>query len=155
MHKERSCLKGRNKIILSVYSLLAAIIILTGLVKPSMNWKEKLAVIGFMFVSISLFAFITYVFINKPKKDQSAPRCNIVAKIFWKKYRKPFTLSFYFVGILIVGTTVFSMTGLTFLWKSAVFTVLCAAISGGFFAVYQTANQMLNRSCLERMPDEE
>ncbi|MCY8667715.1 hypothetical protein MOD91_12590 [Bacillus haynesii] len=148
-------MKGRNKIILLVYSLYATIIILAALVKPAINWKEKLAVIGFMFVSISLFAFITYVFINKPKKDQSAPRCNIVAKIFWKKYRKPFTLSFYFVGILIVGTSVFSMTGLTFLWKSAVFTVLCAVISGGFFAVYQATNQMLNRSCLERISDEE
>ncbi|MBU8583985.1 MULTISPECIES: hypothetical protein [Bacillus] len=148
-------MKGRNKIILSVYSLLAAIIILTGLVKPSMNWKEKLAVIGFMFVSISLFAFITYVFINKPKKDQSAPRCNIVAKIFWKKYRKPFTLSFYFVGILIVGTSVFFMPELSLAWKSGVFAILFAVISGGFFTVYQTANQMLNRSCLERMPDEE
>jgi len=148
-------LKGRNKIILLVYSLYATIIILAVLVKPAINWKEKIAVIGFMFVSISLFAVIIYVFINKPKKDKGAPRCNIVAKIFWKKYRKPFTLSFYFVGILIVGTSVFSMTGLTFLWKSAVFTVLCAVISGGFFAVYQTANQMLNRSCLERMPDEE
>ena len=148
-------MKGRNKIILLVYSLYATIIILAVLVKPAINWKEKIAVIGFMFVSISLFAVIIYVFINKPKKDKGAPRCNIVAKIFWKKYRKPFTLSFYFVGILILGTTVFSMTGLTFLWKSAVFTVLCAAISCGFFAVYQTANQMLNRSCLERMPDEE
>ncbi|MDU0416386.1 hypothetical protein [Bacillus paralicheniformis] len=148
-------MKGRNKIILSVYSLLAAIIILTGLVKPSMNWKEKLAVIGFMFVSISLFAFITYVFINKPKKDQSAPRCNIVAKIFWKKYRKPFTLSFYFVGILIVGTSVFFMPELSLAWKSGLFAILFAVISGGFFTVYQTANQMLNRSCLERMPDEE
>ncbi|MCY8090448.1 hypothetical protein [Bacillus haynesii] len=148
-------MKGRNKIILLVYSLYATIIILAVLVKPAINWKEKIAVIGFMFVSISLFAVIIYVFINKPKKDKGAPRCNIVAKIFWKKYRKPFTLSFYFVGILIVGTSVFSMTGLTFLWKSAVFTVLCAVISGGFFAVYQTANQMLNRSCLERMPDEE
>ena len=148
-------MKGRNKIILSVYSLLAAIIILTGLVKPSMNWKEKLAVIGFMFVSISLFAFITYVFINKPKKDQSAPRCNIVAKIFWKKHRKPFTLSFYFVGILIVGTSVFFMPELSLAWKSGVFAILFAVISGGFFTVYQTANQMLNRSCLERMPDEE
>ncbi|PAC95472.1 MULTISPECIES: hypothetical protein [Bacillus] len=148
-------MKGRNKIILSVYSLLAAIIILTGLVKPSMNWKEKLAVIGFMFVSISLFAFITYVFINKPKKDQSAPRCNIVAKIFWKKYRKPFTLSFYFVGILIVGTSVFFMPELSLAWKSGVFAILFAVISGGFFTVYQTANQMLNRSYLERMPDEE
>lgn len=148
-------MKGRNKIILLVYSLYAITIISEVIVKPEVNWKEKIAVIGFMFVSISLFAVIIYVFINKPKKDQSAPRCNIVAKIFWKKYRKPFTLSFYFVGILIVGTTVFSMTGLTFLWKSAVFTVLCAAISCGFFAVYQAANQMLNRSCLERMPDEE
>ncbi|TWM27098.1 hypothetical protein CHCC14821_3697 [Bacillus paralicheniformis] len=148
-------MKGRNKIILSVYSLLATIIILTVLAKSSIKWKEKLAVIGFMFVLISLFAFIIYVFINKPKKDQSVPRSNIVAKIFWKKYRKPFTLSFYFVGILIVGTSVFSMTGLTFLWKSAMFTVLCAAISCGFFAVYQAANQMLNRSCLERVPDEE
>ncbi|MBR8663089.1 hypothetical protein ABE321_06445 [Bacillus paralicheniformis] len=148
-------MKGRNKIILSVYSLLAAIVILTGLVKPSMNWKEKLAVIGFMFVSISLFAFITYVFINKPKKDQSAPRCNIVAKIFWKKYRKPFMLSFYFVGILIVGTSVFFMPELSLAWKSGVFAILFAVISGGFFTVYQAANQMLNRSCLERMPDEE
>ncbi|MCY9369662.1 hypothetical protein [Bacillus haynesii] len=102
-------MKGRNKIILLVYSLYAINIILEALVKPAINWREKISVIGFMFVSISLFAFIIYVFINKPKKDPSAPRCNIVAKIFWKKYRKPFTLSFYFVGILIVGTSVFFM----------------------------------------------
>ncbi|MCY8068901.1 hypothetical protein MOB77_18185 [Bacillus haynesii] len=148
-------MKGRNKIILLVYSLYAITIILEALVKPAINWREKISVIGFMFVSISLFAFIIYVFINKPKKDQSAPRCNIVAKIFWKKYRKPFTLSFYFVGILIVGTSVFFMPELSLAWKSGVFAILFAVISGGFFAVYQTANQMLNRSCLERMPDEE
>ncbi|XSC72324.1 hypothetical protein P5609_002660 [Bacillus licheniformis] len=45
---------------------------MAALVKPAINWKERLAVIGFMFVSISLFTFIIYVFINKPKKDQSA-----------------------------------------------------------------------------------
>ncbi|WP_261378986.1 hypothetical protein [Bacillus licheniformis] len=150
-----SCLKGRNKIIFLVYSLYATIIILAALVKPAINWKERLAVIGFMFASISLFTFIIYVFINKPKKDQSAPRCNIVAKIFWKKHRKPFTLSFYFVGILIVGISVFSMSELSLAWKSGMFAILFAVISGNFFAVYQTANQMLNRSCLERMPDEE
>ncbi|MCY8384306.1 hypothetical protein MOC94_14130 [Bacillus haynesii] len=148
-------MKGSNKIILLVYSLYAITIILEVLVKPAINWREKISVIGFMFVSISLFAFIIYVFINKPKKDPSAPRCNIVAKIFWKKYRKPFTLSFYFVGILIVGTSVFFMPELSLAWKSGVFAILFAVISGGFFAVYQTANQMLNRSCMERMPDEE
>ncbi|MCY8010643.1 hypothetical protein P8881_06325 [Bacillus haynesii] len=148
-------MKGRNKIILLVYSLYAITIILEALVKPAINWREKISVIGFMSLSISLFALIIYVFINKPKKDQSAPRCNIVAKIFWKKYRKPFTLSFYFVGILIVGTSVFFMPELSLAWKSGVFAILFAVISGGFFAVYQTANQMLNRSCMERMPDEE
>ncbi|EWH22871.1 MULTISPECIES: hypothetical protein [Bacillus] len=148
-------MKGRNKIILLVYSLYAITIILEALVRPAINWREKISVIGFMFVSISLFALIIYVFINKPKKDQSAPRCNIVAKIFWKKYRKPFTLSFYFIGILIVGISVFFMPELSLAWKSGVFAILFAVISGGFFAVYQTANQMLNRSCLERMPDEE
>ncbi|MCY9215777.1 hypothetical protein [Bacillus haynesii] len=148
-------MKGRNKIILLVYSLYAITIILEALVKPAINWREKISVIGFMSVSISLFALIIYVFINKPKKDQSAPRCNIVAKIFWKKYRKPFTLSFYFVGILIVGTSVFFMPELSLAWKSGVFAILFTLISGGFFAVYQTANQMLNRSCLKRMPDEE
>ncbi|MCY7790813.1 hypothetical protein MOC99_17865 [Bacillus haynesii] len=148
-------MKGSNKIILLVYSLYAITIILEALVKPAINWREKISVIGFMSVSISLFALIIYVFINKPKKDQSAPRCNIVAKIFWKKYRKPFTLSFYFVGILIVGTSVFFMPELSLAWKSGVFAILFAVISGGFFAVYQTANQMLNRSCMERMPDEE
>ncbi|MCY9262492.1 hypothetical protein [Bacillus haynesii] len=148
-------MKGSNKIILLVYSLYAITIILEALVKPAINWREKISVIGFMSVSTSLFALIIYVFINKPKKDQSAPRCNIVAKIFWKKYRKPFTLSFYFVGILIVGTSVFFMPELSLAWKSGVFAILFAVISGGFFAVYQTANQMLNRSCMERMPDEE
>ncbi|MCY8003447.1 hypothetical protein MOB86_04375 [Bacillus haynesii] len=148
-------MKGRNKIILLVYSLYAITIILEALVEPAINWREKISVIGFMSVSISLFALIIYVFINKPKKDQSAPRCNIVAKIFWKKYRKPFTLSFYFVSILIVGTSVFFMPELSLAWKSGVFAILFAVISGGFFAVYQTANQMLNRSCMERMPDEE
>ncbi|MFB6499537.1 hypothetical protein [Bacillus haynesii] len=148
-------MKGRNKIILLVYSLYAITIILEALVKPAINWREKISVIGFMFVSISLFALIIYMFINKPKKDQSAPRCNIVAKIFWKKYKKPFTLSFYFIGILIVGTSVFFMPELSLAWKFGVFAILFAVISGGFFAVYQTANQMLNRSCLERMPDEE
>ncbi|MEC1176279.1 hypothetical protein [Bacillus paralicheniformis] len=148
-------MKGRNKIILLVYSLYAITIILEALVRPAINWRGKISVIGFMFVSISLFALIIYVFINKPKKDQSAPRCNIVAKIFWKKYRKPFTLSFYFIGILIVGISVFFMPELSLAWKSGVFAILFAVISGGFFAVYQTANQMLNRSCLERMPDEE
>ncbi|MCI4129719.1 hypothetical protein [Bacillus haynesii] len=148
-------MKGRNKIILLVYSLYAITIILEVLVKPAINWREKISVIGFMFVSISLFALIIYMFINKPKKDQSAPRCNIVAKIFWKKYKKPFTLSFYFIGILIVGTSVFFMPELSLAWKSGVFAILFAVISDGFFAVYQTANQMLNRSCLERMPDEE
>lgn len=44
---------------------------------------------------------------------------------------------------------------LSLAWKSGVFAILFAVISGGFFTVYQAANQMLNRSCLERMPDEE
>ena len=139
-------MKGRNKIIFLVYSLYATIIILAALVKPAINWKERLAVIGFMFVSISLFTFIIYVFINKPKKDQSAPRCNIVAKIFWKKYRKPFMLSFYFVGILIVGTSVFFMPELSLAWKSFFFSIFFSFISSLFFTFYQPSNQILNLS---------
>ncbi|MDI5791163.1 hypothetical protein PO124_30480 [Bacillus licheniformis] len=123
-------MKGRNKSFLSLFPIcnnhhLAA------LVKPAINWKERLAVIGFMFVSISLFTFIIYVFINKPKKDQSAPRCNIVAKSL-EETQKPFTLSFYFVGILIVGISVFSMSELSLAWKSGMFAILFAVISGNF-----------------------
>ncbi|MEH6974898.1 hypothetical protein [Bacillus sp. JJ675] len=110
-------MKSRIKIILSIYSLHVTIILLTGLVKPSMNWKEKVSVTGFMFVSVSFFAFIIYVLLNKLMKDQSGPQCNIVAKIFWKKYRKPFTLSFYLIGILIAGTSVFSRNDLSFAWE--------------------------------------
>ncbi|WFA05730.1 hypothetical protein [Bacillus sp. HSf4] len=145
-------MQGRNKIILSIYSLHATIILLTGLVRPSMNWKEKIAVTGFMFVSVSFVAFILYVLLHK--KNQREPRCNIVAKIFWKKYRKPFTLSYYF-AVLIAGTSVFSMTGLSFAWKSGVFAILVAVISAGFFAAYQAANQMLDESCVDRIPAEE
>ncbi|MEC3607396.1 hypothetical protein [Bacillus glycinifermentans] len=120
-----------------------------------MNWKENVAVTGFMFVSVSFFAFIIYVLLNKLMKDRSEPQCNIVAKIFWKKYRKPFTLSFYLVGILIAGTSVFSLTDLSFAWKSAVFAILLAVLSSSFFAAYQVTNKMLNQSYLDSIPDEE
>ncbi|MCY9289392.1 hypothetical protein MOF05_13470 [Bacillus haynesii] len=148
-------MKSSNKFILSIYLIYAAIILLTGLINPSMTWKEKIFITSIMLISASFFAFMIYFSLHQFRKDQGEPQCNIVAKIFWKKYRKPFTLSFYFVGILIVGTSVFFMPELSLAWKSGVFAILFAVISGGFFSVYQTANQMLNRSCMERMPDEE
>ncbi|WP_307893344.1 hypothetical protein [Bacillus swezeyi] len=75
-------MKDRNKIILSIYLLYATSTLLIGLVNHSMNWQEKISVTGFMLVSISFFAFMIYVLLNKLLKDQSDPHCNIVAKIF-------------------------------------------------------------------------
>lgn len=138
-------MKRRNKIILSIYLIYVAGILLTGFINPSMNWKEKIFVIGFMLMGTSFFAFMIYLILNKVLKDQSEPQRNIVAKIFWKKYRKPFTLSFYLVGILVSGTSVFSLPDFSLTWKFGVFAVMFLVMSGGFFAAYKVTNHMLQK----------